>query len=149
MDKVIKVNKRDKMKEAQGRNSRLKGVQNKLKILKLLKKQPLTWKELADKNIFSHPTLLKHLKTMREQDWIEKSFVDNRIVYKCTHLGDIEIVKDMETSLMHLIALSSMFPNLLDKMQPSSLDKLKELIETRKERAEALNLALKKIRGKK
>lgn len=141
-------------KNRQGQKSVKFGRENREKIFHAIVKEPLTFKQLLEQKIVSRHALALHLDAMMKNLWIEQTLLKdakgkNRIHYQSGYLADKEIVREIEETSMRFIMLSTMCPSLLNKAQPSLLDKMKELIETRKERAEALDVALKRISEKK
>lgn len=79
---VIKMRTRKNLKEAQGRANRYEGELTKAKIQNLLREQPLTFGQLAEKAKLSKPIIWKYLERLRKEKLIEKTIKDNKVVYQ-------------------------------------------------------------------
>jgi DNA-binding HxlR family transcriptional regulator len=66
------LKKKDKIKEAQGRQSIAEGERNKAKVLGILMKNPLTFSEIKKEVGLSSPVLTKHLRALSEEGLIQK-----------------------------------------------------------------------------
>jgi len=104
--------KEEKRKEAQGRRSRQIGNLNRTRILTILQQQPLTFKELQKQSELSQPILAKHLKKLKNEGLIEKTIMNDKIVYKI--VSNEEIEKQIKSDLMDIILYILPFKPLND-----------------------------------
>lgn len=91
------------IKEAQGRKSRKAGSLNRARILSLLRAQPLTFKELHKEIGLSQPVLSKHLKKLKDEELIEKTFDEakNKVVYRIVSVKEAQDA--VKASLMEML----------------------------------------------
>ena len=72
-----------KIKEAKGRKSRIKGGENRARIVAILMEQPLGFNKLSEEVKLSSPVLSNHLKALIKDGLIQKAFArDGKVVYR-------------------------------------------------------------------
>ena len=72
----------EETRAALGRYARRKGDETRTKILKLLRNQPMTHKQLLLKVGITASALSPHLKTLKEKELIEKVAKDGKVLYQ-------------------------------------------------------------------
>jgi DNA-binding HxlR family transcriptional regulator len=67
--------KNEKIREAQGKRSKMIAYQNQMSVFLTLLRKPLTFSELLKETGFSKPVLAKHLKASQADGWICKDTI--------------------------------------------------------------------------
>lgn len=119
-----------------GEKSTTVGRENRARIfLTIFKNQPITFQELLDSKLVSRGALSIHLKALRKDSLIEKTFEGNRIVYKLPYTDEETMLAQLKIGFFDSFTeiLSRIFPSAKEGIEDYLKSLAKEMIQYRKD----------------